>query len=56
MISGQSYTARIAPSHLNVFINLGNLISKDDSRLMEADAVSRHVDGSASNCVHSGHV
>ncbi len=37
---GQSYTARIAPSHLNVFINLGNLISKDDSRLMEADAVS----------------
>ena len=39
-ISGQAYTARIAPNHLNVFLNLGTLIAKDDSRLLEADAVS----------------
>ena len=38
--SGQTYTARIAPHHLNVFLNLGNLLAKNDSRLMEADAVS----------------
>ena len=36
---GQSYTTRIAPNHLNVFINLGNLLSKNSSRLHEADAV-----------------
>ncbi|KAK2149545.1 hypothetical protein LSH36_447g03000 [Paralvinella palmiformis] len=38
---GQSYTTRIAPNHLNVFINLGNLISKNESRLLEADALLR---------------
>ena len=38
--TGQSYIARVAPNHLNVFVNLGNLISRDDSRLLEADAVS----------------
>ena len=37
---GQSYTARIAPNHLSVFLNLGSLISKNESRLLEADAVS----------------
>ena len=37
---GQSYTARVAPNHLNVFINLGSLIAKDESRLAEADTVS----------------
>jgi hypothetical protein len=37
---GQSYSTRIAPNHLNVFINLGNLISKNSSRLLEADSVS----------------
>ena len=38
--SGQSYTTRIAPNHLNVFLNLGNLLAKDESRLLEADSVS----------------
>jgi len=37
--AGQSYTTRIAPNHLNVFINLANLLSKNSSRLHEADAV-----------------
>lgn len=34
---GESYQARIAPNHLNVFINLANLISKNQTRLEEAD-------------------
>ncbi|XP_055917100.1 protein O-mannosyl-transferase Tmtc3 [Eupeodes corollae] len=34
---GESYQARIAPNHLNVFINLANLISKNKTRLEEAD-------------------
>ena len=38
---GQSYTTRVAPNHLNVFINLGNLLSKNSSRLLEADALLR---------------
>lgn len=36
---GESYQARIAPNHLNVFLNLGNLIARNDSRLEEADAL-----------------
>ena len=39
VVTGQSYTTRVAPNHLNVFINLGNLLSKNSSRLHEADAV-----------------
>lgn len=29
---GESYQARIAPNHLNVFLNLANLISKNLTR------------------------
>ncbi|XP_074660010.1 protein O-mannosyl-transferase TMTC3-like isoform X2 [Tubulanus polymorphus] len=36
---GQSYTTRIAPNHLNVFVNLANLISKNASRLEEANTL-----------------
>ena len=39
VLPGHSYTARIAPNHLNVFINLGHLIAKDERRLSEADDV-----------------
>ncbi|XP_015925179.1 protein O-mannosyl-transferase Tmtc3 [Parasteatoda tepidariorum] len=34
---GEGYEARVAPSHLNVFLNLANLISRDGTRLEEAD-------------------
>nr|XP_022287196.1 transmembrane and TPR repeat-containing protein 3-like isoform X2 [Crassostrea virginica] len=34
---GKSYQARIAPNHLNVYLNLASLVGKDPSRLMEAD-------------------
>ncbi|GFR32178.1 protein O-mannosyl-transferase Tmtc3 [Trichonephila clavata] len=37
--TGEPYQARVAPSHLNVFLNLGNLISRNGSRLEEADAL-----------------
>ena len=37
MIPGHNYTTRISPNHLNVFINLGNLLVKNQSRLLEAD-------------------
>ncbi|KAJ8315684.1 hypothetical protein KUTeg_007834 [Tegillarca granosa] len=37
VIPGKKYTARIAPNHLNVYLNLASLVSKDESRLMEAD-------------------
>ncbi|XP_060558909.1 protein O-mannosyl-transferase TMTC3-like [Ruditapes philippinarum] len=36
IIQGKSYTARVAPSHLNVFLNLASLYSRDSSRLEEA--------------------
>ncbi|XP_022237987.1 transmembrane and TPR repeat-containing protein CG4050-like isoform X1 [Limulus polyphemus] len=39
--SGEPYKARIAPNHLNVFLNLANLISRNKSRLEEADALYR---------------
>lgn len=39
--AGISYHARIAPNHLNVFINLANLISKNQTRLEEADHLYR---------------
>nr|NVI79203.1 putative transmembrane and TPR repeat-containing protein CG4050-like protein [Cucujiformia] len=38
---GESYQARIAPNHLNVFVNLANLISKNATRLEEADMLYR---------------
>ncbi len=36
---GQRYVTRIAPQHLSVFLNLGNLMAKDPERLAEADAL-----------------
>lgn len=38
---GESYQTRIAPNHLNVFLNLANLISKNHTRLEEADMLYR---------------
>lgn len=38
---GEIYQTRIAPNHLNVFLNLANLISKNQSRLEEADLLYR---------------
>ncbi|KAJ6646633.1 Protein O-mannosyl-transferase Tmtc3 [Pseudolycoriella hygida] len=38
---GESYQTRIAPNHLNVFVNLANLISKNQTRLEEADRLYR---------------
>ena len=38
---GETYQARVAPSHLNVFLNLATLISKNGSRLEEADLLYR---------------
>lgn len=42
---GEPYQARIAPSHLNVFLNLANLISRNGTRLEEADALYRQAIG-----------
>ncbi|KAL5009556.1 hypothetical protein ScPMuIL_011861 [Solemya velum] len=42
IIPGKSYTARVAPQHLNLFLNLASLISKDDSRLLEADELLKN--------------
>uniref|UniRef100_A0A0B6ZUP8 dolichyl-phosphate-mannose--protein mannosyltransferase n=1 Tax=Arion vulgaris TaxID=1028688 RepID=A0A0B6ZUP8_9EUPU len=41
IIKGKSYQARVAPSHLNAFLNLANLVSKDPKRLHEADQLLR---------------
>ncbi len=38
---GESYQARVAPNHLNVFLNLATLIAKNGSRLEEADSLYR---------------
>jgi len=38
---GESYQARVAPNHLNVFLNLATLIAKNGSRLEEADLLYR---------------
>jgi len=40
---GKSYSARVAPSHLNVFLNLASLYSKDPTRLMEAYGVCMQI-------------
>ncbi|CAG5957608.1 unnamed protein product [Menidia menidia] len=37
IIPGKKYATRVAPNHLNVYINLANLIRANDSRLEEAD-------------------
>ncbi|KAH9496994.1 Protein O-mannosyl-transferase tmtc3 [Dermatophagoides farinae] len=39
----QQRFARIAPVHLNIFLNLANLISRNQSRLQEADDLYRQV-------------
>jgi tetratricopeptide (TPR) repeat protein len=38
---GTSLVARIAPNSLNVFLNLGNLVARNTSRLEEADRLYR---------------
>ena len=38
--TGRSYTARVAPNHLNAYLNLANLVSKNPNRLDEARNVS----------------
>ena len=38
-MTGKSYTARVAPSHLNIFLNLASLYSRDPDRLLEANEV-----------------
>ena len=38
---GETYQARVAPNHLNVFLSLATLISKNGSRLEEADLLYR---------------
>ena len=40
---GESYHARVAPNHLNVFLNLASLISRNGSRLEEADSLYKQV-------------
>ncbi len=39
--AGETFHARVAPNHLNVFLNLATLISKNGSRLEEADSLYR---------------
>lgn len=41
IIPGKKYAARVAPNHLNVYINLANLIRANESRLEEADQLYR---------------
>ncbi|XP_053318277.1 protein O-mannosyl-transferase TMTC3 [Spea bombifrons] len=41
VIPGKKYAARVAPNHLNVYINLANLIRANESRLEEADQLYR---------------
>ncbi|XP_029457518.1 protein O-mannosyl-transferase TMTC3 isoform X2 [Rhinatrema bivittatum] len=41
VIPGRKYAARVAPNHLNVYINLANLIRANESRLEEADQLYR---------------
>lgn len=41
VIPGKSYTTRVAPNHLNVYLNLASLVSKDPARLSEADNLLR---------------
>ncbi|XP_016886467.1 transmembrane and TPR repeat-containing protein 3 isoform X3 [Cynoglossus semilaevis] len=41
VIPGKKYATRVAPNHLNVYINLANLIRNNESRLEEADQLYR---------------
>ncbi|KAM7415150.1 hypothetical protein PAMA_019801 [Pampus argenteus] len=41
VIPGKRYATRVAPNHLNVYINLANLIRANESRLEEADQLYR---------------
>ncbi|XP_070763923.1 protein O-mannosyl-transferase TMTC3 [Enoplosus armatus] len=41
VIPGKKYATRVAPNHLNVYINLANLIRTNESRLEEADQLYR---------------
>ncbi|XP_078112641.1 protein O-mannosyl-transferase TMTC3 isoform X1 [Sander vitreus] len=41
VIPGKKYATRVAPNHLNVYINLANLIRANESRLEEADQLYR---------------
>ncbi|XP_059169827.1 protein O-mannosyl-transferase TMTC3-like isoform X2 [Physella acuta] len=41
IIKGKSYQARVAPNHLNAYLNLANLVSKDPNRYAEADQLLR---------------
>ena len=43
VIPGQKYTARVAPTHLNAYVNLANIIKMNTSRLQEADKVETFV-------------
>ena len=38
---GEKLVTRIAPNSLNLFLNLGNLVARNSSRLEEADALYR---------------
>lgn len=38
---GETYQTRVAPNHLNVFVNLATLISRNGTRLEEADLLYR---------------
>lgn len=51
---GESYQARIAPNHLNVFLNLANLISKNSTRLEEADHLYKQAISMRSDYVQVG--
>ncbi|XP_077373352.1 protein O-mannosyl-transferase TMTC3 [Festucalex cinctus] len=41
IIPGKKYATRVAPNHLNVYINLANLIRANESRMEEADQLYR---------------
>ena len=37
VVPGKRYSARVAPNHLNVYLQLASLIRANESRLQEAD-------------------
>ncbi|XP_033101589.1 protein O-mannosyl-transferase TMTC3-like [Anneissia japonica] len=43
VVPGKMYTTRIAPSYLNAYINLANLIKNNNTRLEEADTLFQRV-------------
>ncbi|KAK6642319.1 hypothetical protein RUM44_014042 [Polyplax serrata] len=50
---GESYQARIAPNHLNVFLNLTNLIAKNETRLEEVDLLYRQAISMRADYTHA---